>query len=259
MNFTEQFNKEVENNIKGLAADQELKLLSNKWSHEVARHKWSYNFRWMGRPAIQFPNDAWALQELIWDIKPDLIIEAGIAHGGSLIYYASMLAMLDLAESVEAGQMFDPFKTKRKVLGIDIDIRQHNRQAIELHSMRPWIHMIEGSSISLEIVKQVRDYSKNYNCILVCLDSNHTHDHVLKELQAYAPLVSIGSYCVVFDTIIEDMPPENTINRDWGPGNNPKTAVLKYLETNPNFQIDNKIHQKLLITVAPEGYIRRIA
>jgi cephalosporin hydroxylase len=259
MDYTEQFNKEVENNIKGLADDKELKLLSNKWSHEVARHKWSYNFRWMGRPAIQFPNDAWAMQELIWEIKPDLIIEAGIAHGGSLIYYASMLAMLDLAESVESEQMFDPLNSKRKILGIDIDIREHNRKAIEMHPMRPWIHMIEGSSISLDIVNQVHEYSKKYKSILVCLDSNHTHEHVLKELNAYAPLVTIGSYCVVFDTIIEDMPPENTINRNWGPGNNPKTAVWEYLKTNKDFQINNDIHHKLLITVAPEGYIKRIS
>jgi len=259
MNYAEQFSKEVDNNIKNLASDKDLKLLSNKWAHEVARHKWSYNFRWMGRPAIQFPNDAWAMQELIWDIKPDLIIEAGIAHGGSLVCYASMLALLDVAEAVEAGQVVNPHQSKRKVLGIDIDIRQHNRHAIESHSMSPWIHMIEGSSISTEIVTQVCEYSKKYNTILVCLDSNHTHDHVLKELHAYAPLVSIGSYCVVFDTIIEDMPPENTINREWGLGNNPKTAVWEYLKTHSDFKIDKEIHHKLLITVAPDGYLKRIA
>ena len=259
MNPLEQFKLEVQDNIEGLSNDLELQALSREWTQNVARHKWSYNFRWMGCPAIQFPNDAWAMQELIWEVKPDLIIEAGIAHGGSLVCYASMLAMLDVAEAVETGGVMDPRKTKRKVLGLDIDIRAHNREAIEQHPMHPWIQMIQGSSIASEVVSQVHEIAKDYKCILVSLDSNHTHDHVLAELQAYAPLVSKGSYCAVFDTIVEDMPAALSAERPWGPGNNPKTAVWEYLKIHPEFEIDKSIHNKLLITVAPDGYLKRIA
>jgi cephalosporin hydroxylase len=259
VNPIEQFEQEVQENIKGLSRDQALQALSREWVRDVAKHKWSYNFKWMGRPAIQFPNDAWAMQELIWEVKPDLIIESGIAHGGSLICYASMLAMLDVADAVESGSVMDPNKTKRKVLGLDIDIRLHNREAIERHAMRPWIQMIQGSSIDPEIVSQVHEIAKGYKRILVSLDSNHTHDHVLSELHAYAPLVSIGSYCAVFDTVVEDMPAELALNRPWGPGNNPKTAVWEYLKSHPEFQINTDIHSKLLITVAPDGYLRRVA
>lgn len=259
MNPLEQFKQEAQDNIEGLSNDLELQALSREWTRSVARHKWSYNFRWMGCPAIQFPNDAWAMQELIWEVKPDLIIEAGIAHGGSLVCYASMLAMLDVAEAVESGGVMDPRKTKRKVLGLDIDIRAHNREAIEQHPMYPWIQMIQGSSIASEVVSQVYEIAKGYKRILVSLDSNHTHEHVLAELQAYAPLVSKGSYCAVFDTIVEDMPAALSAERPWGPGNNPKTAVWKYLETHKEFEIDKTIPHKLLITVAPDGYLKRIS
>lgn len=259
MDPIQQFAQEVQDNIKGLAGDRELQALSRDWTRDVARHKWSYNFRWMDRPAIQFPNDAWAMQEIIWQVKPDLIIESGIAHGGSLIYYASLLAMLDMCDAVEAGVPCDPGQSRRKVLGLDIDIRAHNRQAIEAHPMRPWIRMIEGSSIAPETVAQVVDMAKDYKRILVSLDSNHTHDHVLAELQAYAPLVSPGSYCVVFDTIVDDMPAALSADRPWGPGNNPKTALREYLKTHPEFEIDADIHHKLLITVAPDGFLKRAA
>ncbi len=259
MDPAEQFKQEVKNNIEGLSGDRDLQTRSRDWTREVARHNWSYNFRWMGRPAIQFPNDAWAMQELIWEVKPDLIIESGIAHGGSLVCYASMLAMLDVAEAVESAGSMDPRKTKRKVLGLDIDIRAHNREAIEKHPMRPWIQMIQGSSISPEVVSEVHEIAKSYRRILVSLDSNHTHDHVLSELKAYAPLVSKGSYCAVFDTIVEDMPAELSAARPWGPGNNPKTAVWEYLKSHPEFEIDKSIQHKLLITVAPDGYLRRIS
>lgn len=258
VNEIEKFAKEVEENIKGLGSDQDLQALSRQWTEDVARHKWSYNFRWMDRPAIQFPNDAWAMQEIIWQVKPDLIIESGIAHGGSLIYYASLLAMLDMCDAVEAGVACDPKRTKRKVIGLDIDIRAHNRRAIEQHPMNNWIHMIEGSSVAPETVSQVKSIAKDYKRILVSLDSNHTHDHVLAELEAYAPMVSTGSYCAVFDTIVEDMPARLSGDRPWGPGNNPKTAVWSYLKKHPEFEIDKSIQHKLLITVAPDGYLKRI-
>ncbi len=199
------------------------------------------------------------MQELIWSIKPDLIIETGIAHGGSLVFSASLLALLDMCDAIEAGEKLDPNVSRRKVLGIDIDIRAHNRVAIEAHPLAKRIHMIQGSSISAEVVRQVKEIAMPYQRILVCLDSNHTHDHVLAELEAYAPLVSHGSYCVVFDTVIDDMPADMFPARSWGPGNNPKTAVCEYLKSHPEFEIDKRIQHKLLITVAPDGYLKRVA
>jgi cephalosporin hydroxylase len=220
--------------------------------------KYSYNFAWQGRPIIQYPQDIVAMQELIWSIKPDLVIETGIAHGGSLIFSASMLALIDMCDAIEAGEKLDPENSRRKVLGIDIDIRAHNRAAIEAHPMVSRIDTIQGSSIAPETIQQVRAVATNYSRVLVCLDSNHTHHHVLAELEAYAPLTSKGSYCVVFDTIIEDMPKEMFPDRPWGPGNNPKTAILEYLRTHREFEIDSSIPNKLLITVAPHGYLKRI-
>ena len=258
MNPTQQFNVETQDRIRQLGGDADLQAFSRIWIREITPHKWAYNFSWMGRPAIQFPNDAWAMQELIWQVKPDLIIETGIAHGGSLIFSASMLAQLDICEAIEACVSFNPRESRRKVLGIDIDIRAHNRAAIEAHPMATRIQMIQGSSIAPDVVTQVRAIAANHSRVLVCLDSNHTHDHVLAELEAYAPLVSAGSYCVVFDTIIEDMPESMFPDRPWGPGNNPKTAVREYLKSHPEFEIDKSIPHKLLITVAPDGYLVRI-
>jgi cephalosporin hydroxylase len=199
-----------------------------------------------------------AMQELIWKIKPDLIIETGIAHGGSLIFSASMLALLDMCDAIELGAVLDPKVSKRQVLGLDIDIRHHNREAIEAHPMSSRIQMIQGSSIAPGVIEQAKAVAKNYQRVLVCLDSNHTHDHVLAELEAYAPLTSVGSYCVVFDTIVEDLPKEMFPDRPWGPGDNPKTAVWEYLRSHPEFEIDKSIDHKLLISVAPDGYLKRI-
>ncbi len=211
--------------------------------------KYSYNFCWQGRPIIQYPQDIIAMQEIIWAVKPDLIIETGIAHGGSLIFYASMLELNAASDGPQDAE----------VLGVDIDIRAHNRTAIEAHPMFKRITMIEGSSIEPEIIAKVKLKAAGKQRVLVCLDSNHTHNHVLAELNAYAPLVSEGSYCVVFDTIIEDMPADLFPDRPWGPGNNPKTAVWEYLKNHPEFEIDKNIQHKLLITVAPEGYLKRVA
>lgn len=233
--------------------------------------KYSYNFSWLSRPIIQYPQDMVAMQELIWQVKPDLIIETGIAHGGSLILSASMLAMIDYCEAVEAGKTLDPKASHRRVLGLDIDIRAHNRAAIEAHPLAHKIDMIQGSSIARDIIAQVHEHAKGYERILVCLDSHHTHEHVLAELEAYAPLVSPDSYCVIFDTIIEDMPDDMFPDRPWGKGNNPKTAVREYLRRLKeegrtaadgvplHFEIDKMIENKLLITVAPDGYLKRIS
>ncbi len=259
MNKNTQFTNEVKENICRLGKAPELSKKSLEWMLSAGSiGNYTYNFNWLGRPIIQYPQDIVAMQELIWHIKPDLIIETGIAHGGSLIFSASMLAMLDMAEAIEANTTIEPKVSKRKVLGIDIEIRKHNHNEILANPMASRIQMIEGSSIDMETIKQVKEFASGYNCILVCLDSNHTYEHVLAELEAYAPLVSIGSYCVVFDTIIEDMPVEIIRERPWGPRNNPKMAVREYLKAHSEFEIDKNIQNKLLITVAPDGYLKRI-
>lgn len=252
------FSNDVQGRVNDNGINKMLLSAAQIFNIESLNAKYSYNFTSLGRPIIQYPQDMVAIQELIWKVKPDLIIETGIAHGGSLIMSASMLALLDLCEAVESGTVLDPKNSKRKVLGLDIDIRQHNREAIEAHPMSSRIQMIQGSSIASEVIEQVKAVAKNYQRVLVCLDSNHTHDHVLAELEAYAPLTSVGSYCVVFDTIVEDMPKAMFPDRPWGPGNNPKTAVWEYLKTHPEFEIDKSIDHKLLISVAPDGYLKRM-
>ena len=264
------FRQECESEIAALGQDSVTKKMTSGWIESVTPLKYSYHFEWLGRPIIQYPQDIVAMQELIWRVSPDLIIETGIAHGGSLIFSASMLALLDMRDAIKTGGTIDPRVSQRKVLGIDIDIRAHNRQAIETHPMATRIQMIEGSSIDSEITSQVRQIASGYQRVLVCLDSNHTHDHVLAELEAYAPLVSAGSYCVVFDTLIEDMPDEFFQDRPWCKGNNPKTAVWEYLKRLGGndrkgvdgavlrFEIDKRIEHKLLITVAPDGYLERV-
>ena len=252
------FSNDVKSRVNANGLNKELLSAAQIFNIESLNAKYSYNFTSLGRPIIQYPQDMVAMQELIWKVKPDLIIETGIAHGGSLIMSASMLALLDMCEAIELGIVFDPKKSKRKVLGLDIDIRQHNQEAIETHPMSSRIQMFQGSSIAPEMIEQVKAVAKNYQRVLVCLDSNHTHAHVLAELESYAPLTSVGSYCVVFDTIVEDMPKSMFSDRTWGPGDNPKTAVKEYLKTHSEFEIDKQIQNKLLITVAPDGYLKRI-
>jgi len=257
MNPYQKFVGERTNRLKSNAGNRALAQTSNTFLGESIKADYSYNFEWQGRPIIQYPQDIVGMQELIWQVKPDLIIETGIAHGGSLILSASMLALLDLAEAVESGTTaIDPRASKREVLGIDIDIRAHNRATIEAHPMFSRIQMIEGSSIALGVIDQVYEVARQYCRIMVLLDSMHTHDHVLAELEAYTPLVSPGSYCIVFDTIIEDMPDDIFPDRPWGKGNNPKTAVWEFLKKNNRFEIDKEIENKLLITVAPDGYLK---
>lgn len=237
------FINERQQRIDGNGKNSDLQKAASDFNVESNRAQYSYNFSWMGRPIIQYPQDMIAMQELIWEIKPDLIIETGIAHGGSLIYYASLLELIGEGE----------------VLGIDIDIRSHNKAEIEKHPMFKRIKMIEGSAVSEETVEKVKEFVNDKKSILVCLDSNHTHEHVLQELQFYAPMVTIGSYIVVFDTIVEDLPEGYfSQKRPWGISNNPKTAVYEFLNNNTNFEIDHSIDNKVLISVAPEGYLKRI-
>jgi cephalosporin hydroxylase len=243
-----QFKHECSQEIAIQGNDLSLVCASKEFLKLANPYKYSYHFEWMGRPIIQYPQDMIAMQELIWSIQPDLIIETGIAHGGSLIFSASMLELNAICGGSQDAE----------VLGLDIDIRAHNREAIESHPMFRRISMIQGSSIAPEIIQQVKAKADGKQKILVFLDSNHTHDHVLAELEAYALMTSVGSYCVVFDTAIEDLPADIFGDRPWGVGNNPKTAVWEYLKTHPEFEIDKSIQHKLLITVAPDGYLKRI-
>ena len=251
------FAQERCDHLRAYAHDGAFQALSQDWLRESMQRKYVYNFDWLGRPIIQYPQDMWAVQDLIWRVRPDLVIETGIAHGGSLVLSASMLAMLDMCDAIEAGTMLDPRESRRKVLGLDIDIRAHNRAAIESHPMASRIQMIQGSSIAPEVVRQVHALAQQHSRVMVFLDSMHTHDHVLAELNAYAPLVSPGSYCVVFDTFVDDMPPHFFSDRPWDVGNNPKTAVRQWLTNHSEFEVDLDMERRLQITVAPHGFLRR--
>ena len=238
------YRAEKRERIDAYGHDDEFRALSNAWRVLALRKQYMNNFSWLGRPLIQLPSDAMAMQEIIWAVKPDLIIETGVAHGGSVVLSASLLELLGHGE----------------VLGIDIDIRPHNRQAIEAHPLAHRISLIEGSSTDPAVVAQVRERAAGKARVMVCLDSNHTHEHVLAELEAYAGLVSVDSYCIVFDTFVEDMPADHVwTDRPWGKGNNPKTAVREWLRSHPEFEIDHSIDDRLLVTSAPDGFLRRVS
>ena len=244
MNEIEIFKKQKEDNILLQGSNEKLKGTASAFMNASISSRYSYNFTWLGRPIIQYPQDMIAMQEIIWDIKPDLIIETGIAHGGSLIFYASMLELIG----------------KGEIVGIDIDIRDHNRKEIESHPMFKRIKMIQGSSIDPAIVAEVKKHTEGKKTILVTLDSNHTHDHVLAELNMYSPFVSLNSYMVVYDTIVEKLPEDHLPGhvRPWAIGDNPWTALNSFIGENPQFEIDHAINNKLLISVAPDGYLKRI-
>lgn len=241
MDDAQRFLDEVKANVDRLTVDADLHAAARAWLSELTRRRYVYNFTWLGRPVIQLPQDLLAVQEIIWRVKPDLIVETGVAHGGSLIHSASVLEMLG---------------GDRLVVGVDVDIRAHNRREIEAHPLAPRIRLIEGSSTDTAVAAAVRDFARGQRAVMVMLDSDHTHAHVLRELELYAPLVTRGSYLIVFDTLIEDLPDDLFPGRPWGKGNNPKTAVQEFLKTTPRFAIDDGIPGKLLLTCAPEGYLR---
>jgi len=244
----ENFKQEVEQRKSENFRNTSLKQKADEFRLESIHAKYSYNFSWLGRPIIQYPQDVVAIQEIIWRVQPDLIIETGIAHGGSLILSASILELIAVCGG----------RQDSHVLGIDIDIRKHNRDAIEKHPLNRRISMIEGSSIDQDIVSRVRDVAAQKTNVMVFLDSSHTHDHVIAELHAYAELVSVGSYCVVFDTLVEEMPSGTITDRPWDVGNNPMTAVDRFLEGNDQFEVDTQIDGQLMVTVAPRGYLQRV-
>jgi len=253
----QEFEIQCRNRVASYPANKPLVDAAEAFLDASVDAKYSYNFSWLGRPIIQYPQDVLAVQEVIWRCRPDLIVETGIAHGGSLIFSASMLTLLDVCEALERVASFDPRTSSRRVIGIDIDIRAHNRREIEKHPLSGMIDLVEGSSIDAGIVASVQDRARKAKRVLVCLDSNHTHDHVLAELEAYAPLVTPGSYCIVFDTFIETRPAGSYPDRPWDKGRNPMTAVDAYVKTHPEFTIDHAIDDKLVISVAPRGFLRR--
>jgi cephalosporin hydroxylase len=240
MDPIKQFEEERKQRIARQGTNEALNNAAGRFQEESLRSLYSYNFSWMGRPVIQYPQDLLAMQEILWEVKPDLVIETGIAHGGSLIFYASILELIGHGE----------------VLGIDIDIRPHQRKAIESHPMHRRIQMIEGSSTDPVVLESVRKHCADMGRILVALDSNHSFDHVYQEMEAYSPFVTKGSYLIVFDTIIEHLPDDLYPDRPWGKGDNPETAVIDFLNNNNRFVIDKTITDKLLITVAPGGYLK---
>ncbi len=260
----------VDTNVKGIGADEDFIALSRMWVREAIRHNYAQNFTWLGRPVIQVPQDTYAVQELIWAVKPDLVIETGIAHGGSLVLSASLLAMIDYCEAMAAGVMLDPRASKRRVIGVDIDIRAHNRAGIEAHPLAPKIQLFQGSSIDPAIVDEIRAAAAQAERVLVFLDSNHTHAHVLAELEAYGPMVTKGSYIVAWDSGIEHLPDALCGDRPWRKGDNPKTAVWAYLKDQAQanrvgidgapltFEIDHVIEHKTAITAAPDGFLKRV-
>ncbi|MFV1975931.1 MAG: cephalosporin hydroxylase family protein [Candidatus Scalindua sp.] len=243
MSTQEDFEKEIKGNIDALGKDSGLKRLSYDWFVNACKHNYCYNFSWLGIPFIQCTQDIIALQEIIWAIKPDMILETGVARGGTSIFFASMLELI--------GQ-------EGEVVAVDIDIRKHNREKISSHPMSRRIRLLEGSSVEDSISEKVYEIAAEKSSILVCLDSNHTHKHVLRELELYAPLVTVGSYCVVFDTGIEDFPEEMYTECPWGKGNNPKTAIREYMNKTDDFILDREMENKLLVTGAKDGYMKRI-
>ena len=246
MDKIQEFHLERKKAIEEMSKDKKVSELTDEWTLAVGKYDYVYNLTWMGVPILQLATDILALQQIIWEVKPDLIIETGVAYGGSVIYSASMLELLG---------------GEGEVVGIDIDIREHNRKAIEKHPMFKRITLIEGSSIDEEIVTKVKEIAKNKKSIMVVLDSNHSHDHVLNELKIYSELVSVNSYIIVFDTNIERFHEKVSVGRPyrpWGVGNNPWTAVQEFLTENDNFAIDKSIENKIVLTSAPDGYLKKI-
>ncbi len=264
------FRAERAASIARYPSDAAFQSLSADWTKAAFERRYMYNWEALGRPVIQLPADLIALSEIIWRVKPDLIIETGIAHGGSAVHSAAQLALLDLADATERGETLDPQAPHRRVVAVDIEIRPHNRAALEAHPLKPRITLIEGSSTDAAVVEAVRALAADAATVMVCLDSNHTHDHVLAELNAYAPLVTRGAYCVVFDTIVEHLPQGFFADRPFDPGNSPHTAIATFLAecgkgavtaadgTPLHLAPDTELDAKLMVTAAPGGFLRRL-
>lgn len=240
-----QFFTERHTDIINMGQDEELRRKSIDWMVHADKYKYTYNFTWMGRPIIKFPSDMVIQQELMWQIKPDLVIETGIAHGGSIIFSAAMQQMMGISNG--------------RVIAVDIDIRDHNRQEIEAHPMSKHITMIQGSSVDADIFAQVKELARDAKTVMVILDSNHTHQHVYDELKLYADLVTVGSYCILPDTFIEFFPKGYYDNRPWDVGDNPCTAARQFLSERSDFELDSFLTSKGMISEGLDGYLKRVS
>lgn len=237
----EEFEIAQRRHAAAIAADDQLQRLALRATIAADRHDYSYVWRWLGVPVIQMPTDIVAMQEIIWETRPQVVIETGVARGGSVILYASILQLLG----------------EGSVIGIDIDVRSHNRRVIESHPLAHRIELVEGSSVDDRTLEEVRRRIGSASRVMVVLDSDHAHDHVLAELRAYSDLVTPGQFIVVADTMVELLPVQEHRPRHWGPANNPMTALRAFLQEDERFEIDAYTNGKLLMTSNPSGYLRR--
>jgi len=230
-----------------LGTAEAFAIISELWLRSGWDTKYVYGFTWLGRPIIQLPEDMIRIQEVIYRVKPDVIIETGVAHGGSLVFYASLCKAMG----------------RGRVIGIDVEIRPHNRKAIEAHELFEYITLVEGSSVDPEVVRTVKALMLSGETALVVLDSNHTKEHVLGELRAYSELVSVGSYIVACDGIMGNVVGAPRSNTDWG-WNNPKVAAEEFAREHGDFVIEepempfNEGIIKGRVSYWPGGFLRRI-
>lgn len=242
MIYDSEFEIERELILKNLKANQKLNLERDSFFQNLVDAKYSYNFNWMGVPIIQMPGDLIVFQEIVNKVRPDVIVECGVARGGSILFWSSMLEL---------------FHKVGIVIGVDIEIKTHTQEAIKDSMFKHRIKLIEGDSTDVSTLNKVKSLIPKDKKVMIVLDSNHTESHVLKELDLYSQLVSTGSYLIVLDTVIEKLKPEK--NRPWGPGDNPMTAVEKFMKDKSNvFKQDFDLEYKSYLTVAPNGFYERI-
>ncbi len=236
----EQFDADKIKNATSLGKDEELQKLALELIEKSDKHYHAYQWTWLDLPIIQSTEDILAAQELVWKVKPDVIIETGIAWGGSIVFYASLLQLIG----------------KGKIVGIDVALPQKNIDKIMSYPFSDRIELIQGSAVDQSIVDLAASHIKEGQTVMLMLDSNHTHEHVLKELEMYSHLVTKDSYIIVSDTIVEDIPTQEHRPRPWGPGDNPKTAVNAFLKGNDRFVLDEYYNNKILVTFDKGGYLR---
>jgi cephalosporin hydroxylase len=240
----EQFREQARALANEMAMDEALRSLDHRIVEVSDQHSYSYMWTWLGLPIIQMPSDIAAMQEIIWEQRPQVVVETGFARGGSTILYSSILELI--GEGI--------------VVAVDIEFREHNRDAVEKHPLGHRVRFVEGSSIDDEVMAQVGSQVDGAERVMVILDSDHTHAHVLEEIRRYAPLVTPGQFLVVADTVVEHIPSQEHRPRSWGPGNNPQTAVDQFMAENPDvFAVDDWANNKLLMSSSRGGYLRKLA
>lgn len=243
MFIREDLEKQKRENAGAQRQDEGLARIAHDFVVKSDQYGYGYQWTWCGLPVIQMPQDIVVTQEIIWACKPDVIIETGIAWGGSIALYASLLQLIG----------------KGKVVGVDLNLMNHVAdQIMGLPFASGRVHLYKGSSVDPDIVSRIRAHVSPGQSVMVLLDSNHTHEHVFEELKIYAPLVTKGQFLIVSDTIVEEIPVQEHRPRPWGPGNNPKTALRAYLRDHPEFEVDSYINAKALLTYSPDAYCRKV-